>query len=90
MAELEARLSAREFSQWLLWMDAEQVGPAWDTLRHAQLLAALHNGPMSKRDKSAFKASEFVPANPWAPPGEAPPPPDPTDDFFRLLDAAEG
>lgn len=53
-------------------MDAHRLGTGWEALRHAELLAALHNGAMQKPDKRAFTAAEFMPRDPWAP--EAPPP----------------
>jgi hypothetical protein len=64
-------------------MHAEQVGPEWDALRHAELMAALHNGPLQKQDKTLFKASDFT-RDPWAPPKPAP---DPQDAFYRMLDS---
>lgn len=60
-------LSGREFTRWLVWLDTEQVGPEWDAWRHAQLLAALHNGPLQKPDKSVFSAAEFMRRDPWTP-----------------------
>lgn len=68
-AELAATLSAREFARWALWMHAEQVGPHWDRLRHAELMAAAHNGTNVKhRDARPFSALDFFTADPWSPP----------------------
>ena len=55
-----------------MWLDAHHVGPQWAALRHAELLAALHNGALLKPDKKPFRALDFMPPDPWAP---APPPP---------------
>lgn len=52
----------------MVWLQAERVGPDWDALRHAELVAAAHNGALQKKDKSLFTVADFVPADPWAPP----------------------
>lgn len=65
-------MSAQEFTRWQVWLDAHRVGPGWDALRHAETLAALHNGAMQKPDKRAFTAAEFMPRDPWAPPAPKP------------------
>jgi len=49
----------------------ERVGAQWDRLHHAQLMAALLNGPSQRQDKRAWQASDFMPADPWAPPPPA-------------------
>lgn len=68
-AELVATLSAQEFVRWSLWLHAEQVGPHWDRLRHAELMAAVHNGTNVKhRESRPFSALDFFLADPWAPP----------------------
>ena len=69
-------------------MQTEQVGPEWDALRHAELLAALNNGPLQKRDKTLFRTADFMRSDPWAPPDPAAPQRDPQADFFALLDAS--
>ncbi len=61
-------MSAQEFARWQAWLDAHRIGPVWDALRHAELLAALHNGAMAKPDKQPFRAADFMPPDPWAPP----------------------
>lgn len=82
---LEQCLSAQEFTRWCVWLEAEQIGPEWDALRHAELLAALHNGPMKRADGTSrpFTVREFLRRDPWAPP---PPTPDPSQ---QLLDRIE-
>lgn len=60
-------MSALELSEWVAWLDAEQVGPWWDRLRHAELMAAVANGSLTKRS-GLFSAADFLPADPWLPP----------------------
>lgn len=62
-------LSAREFTQWLLWMDNEQVGPQWQRLRHAELMAATGNAGRTQHvDSRPWEPRDFLRADPWAPP----------------------
>lgn len=61
VAELERGMSAREFSHWCAWMDAEQVGPVWDRIRHAQAMAAIYNGPHEREGGGLFTAADFLP-----------------------------
>lgn len=63
---LEQRLSAQAFTRWQLWLHTEQATPAYQAIRHAQLLAALHNGPMVRKDKQPFTPADFW-RDPWAP-----------------------
>lgn len=72
MQWLQHNMSAQEFARWQVWLDAHHVGPGWDALRHAEVLAALHNGALLKPDKKPFRPADFMTADPWAP---APPPP---------------
>ena len=65
---IEAGLSAREFSDWCRWMDAERVGPRWDQVRHAELMAAVANGACQRKGGGLFSAADFLPADPWAEP----------------------
>ena len=67
-------MSAQEFGEWITYLAHEQLHPAADRLRHAQSMAALHNGPLSKQDKTLWAAAQFMPRDPWAPP---PPEPEP-------------
>lgn len=78
---LEQCLSAQEFTRWCIWLEAEQIGPEWDALRHAEILAALHNGPMKRAGGSSqpFAARDFLRRDPWSPA----PQPDPSQ---QLLD----
>lgn len=61
-------MSAQEFARWQVWLDAHRIGPSWDALRHAELLAAAANGALTKPDKRPFVPAEFMPPDPWAPP----------------------
>lgn len=60
-------LSAQEFTRWMVWMQAEQIGPEWDALRHAQLQAAAANGALVKHDRKAWASGDFMRPDPWAP-----------------------
>ena len=67
VAVLSATLSAQEFVRWQVWMDAEQRGAEWDAARHAQLLAAAHNGGQFQRKGGGpFTAADFQRHDPWA------------------------
>lgn len=83
VSSLQQSLSAQEFVQWTLWMQAEQVGPEWDALRHAQLLAAVANGEGVKPDKRLFTAADFQTPDPWVPADKRP-------KFLNPEDAALG
>jgi hypothetical protein len=65
-------MSAQEFGEWITYFTAEQLHPSVDRLRHAQAIAALHNGPLSKKDGTLWATAHFMPPDPWAPP-PAPP-----------------
>lgn len=85
VADLERGMSAREFNHWLQWMAEERVGPAFDRLRHAELLAAVYNGASTRADgdKRPWSAADFLPAEP-EPPEEA------AERMRRELQAMEG
>jgi len=66
VAALSASLTGQEFSRWVLWMQAEQVGPEWQALRHADLIAASHNaGQFKRQGGGAFTAADFRRRDPW-------------------------
>lgn len=58
-------MSAEEFGEWKAIFSKEQLHPVAERMRHAQLMAAEHNGPMVKRDKSAWQAPQFMGTDPW-------------------------
>jgi hypothetical protein len=67
VADIERGMSAREFAQWQLWMETERVGPEHDAIRHAEILAATHNGASTKRGGGHWLAADFLPErDPWA------------------------
>jgi hypothetical protein len=70
-------MSALEFGQWITYFEREQLHPAADRQRHAQLMAATASGPMTRRDAAPWSTTHFLPPDPWAPaePDEPPPPP---------------
>jgi hypothetical protein len=61
-------MTAEEFEEWRVIFTIEQLHPALDTQRHAQLLAALHNGPLTRKDKKLWRTDEFALPDPWARP----------------------
>lgn len=76
LAELGRRMGAAEFGLWLAMMNEEGIGPLAEQQRWAMLMAALHNGPLVRRDKRHWRAADFMPepwAEPHAPPAAAPP-----------------
>jgi len=68
-------MSAQEFGEWITFFQHEQLHPAADRQRHAQLLAAVHNGPLTRNDKALWQSSQLMPADVWAPPAPPPAPP---------------
>lgn len=88
VASLEHNLSALEFHEWGAWLEAQRIGPRWDALRHAELLAAASNGALRRRDSRLWAAADFLPADPWS---DAPPEPglQSVDDFMALLPPQE-
>jgi hypothetical protein len=69
VGELQRCLSAQEFTRWCVWMDAEQQGPAWAAMRHAELMAAVHNGGgLRHADGRPFRVEDFMRTDPWHPP----------------------
>lgn len=67
VASLMASLSGQEFARWQAWMHAERMTPEWGHLRHAELVAAMHNsGHVKHKDGRLFAARDFMPRDPWA------------------------
>lgn len=52
-------------------MRAEHLHPAAQRMRHAQLLAAAANGPLTRKDKRAFSVTDFMTGDAWALPAPA-------------------
>lgn len=46
---------------------AEELHPAADRVRHAQVIAALQNGPLTRKYKKLWVAADFI-RDPWEPP----------------------
>lgn len=63
--ELGREMSAAEFLEWQVMYQAEGLAPAAGRLQHAQVLAALHNGPLTRRDKALWRTGQFMLADPW-------------------------
>lgn len=58
-------MSAEEFEEWSVMFNAEDLHPAAARIRHAQLLAALHNGPLTRKGKKLWLVTEFL-RDPWS------------------------
>lgn len=58
-------MSAEEFGEWKAMFSKEQLHPAAARMRHAQLMASLQNGPLVRRDKTLWAASEFMASDLW-------------------------
>jgi len=59
-------MSAQEFGEWKVIFSCEQLHPAVERQRHAQLLAAAANGPLTRNDRRRFSTSDFDPGDGWA------------------------
>jgi hypothetical protein len=73
--ELGECMSAQEFGLWLAWFDQEPCDPASFAQMWAQQMAALCNGPLTRRDKRMFSSEDFLPADRWKDEPDAAPTP---------------
>jgi hypothetical protein len=64
-------MSAQEFAQWSVMFTAEELHPSAGRLRHAQVMAALHNGPLTRKGNKLWETQEFM-RDPWAAPKAKP------------------
>jgi hypothetical protein len=53
-------MSAEEFAEWSVMFSAEELHPSAERFRHAQVMAALHNGPLTRKSKKLWDAAEFM------------------------------
>lgn len=60
-------MTAQEFGEWMVFYQREQLHPAAGRMDRAQQLAAVHNGPLTRRDKQMWRAADFMPLDPWVP-----------------------
>lgn len=60
------RMTAQEFGEWKTFFDHEQLHPGADRMRHAVLVAAVHNGPLVRKDKELWSAAHVLPPPPWS------------------------
>jgi hypothetical protein len=72
VGELRRRMGSREFTNWLEFMHEEGLGPAAQLQQWAESMAALFNGPMTRKSGKPWTAADFMP-RPWKQP-EAPKP----------------
>lgn len=54
-------MGSSEFTHWLEFMRGEAIGPGSEVGRWAELMAGVANGPLRKKDKSMFRATDFLP-----------------------------
>lgn len=80
-------MSAQEFGEWMIFFDREQLMPDAQRLSHAQTLAALHNGPLTRKDGAMWNCTQLLPLDPWAPP-QADTPSEPTPEQLAAQVAA--
>jgi len=59
VSELGARISAEEFTEACVYLREEPLDPALLSAL-AEMLAALANGPLTKRDKTLWSAADFL------------------------------
>jgi len=65
-------MSSSEFGLWLEFMHEEGLGPAGEQQQWAQLMAALWNGPMTRKGGRIWTGADFLP-QPWRKPEAAKP-----------------
>lgn len=63
-------MSAREFAEWQVMFQAEELHPVVERQRFAQLLAAILTGPRQRKDQRIWAAEHFLGPDPWAPPAK--------------------
>lgn len=67
-------MSSEEFALHVAYWSREPTGPAGRMQMWAEMMAATVNGPLIRKDKRKFKASDFWPNDQWKPPPPPPPP----------------
>lgn len=53
-------MSAGEFGNWLAFFEEEPFGHGPTLTMWSELMAALHNGPLTKKSKALWQAAEFA------------------------------
>lgn len=53
-------MSASEFGNWLAFLEEEPIGTGPLLSLWAELMAALHNGPIGKKGRGRWVASDFA------------------------------
>lgn len=62
--QLGASMTAEDFGLWRAFLDEHQIAPEAQPAFMAQVIAAVMNGPMTRKDKNHFSATDFLPV-PW-------------------------
>ena len=60
-------MSASEFEEWIVIMQKEGLTAEARRVMHGQVVAALHNGPLTRNDGAMWHFDDLVP-DPWAAP----------------------
>jgi hypothetical protein len=55
-------MGSSEFTVWRAFMDEHELGADRDVQRWAMLMAAAHNGALTRKDKRLWRAADFMPA----------------------------
>lgn len=58
-------MTSEEFTLWTVKDAHEPQGPRQMMLMLAEVLAAVANGALTRRDKQAWEAAHFLPPDPW-------------------------
>jgi hypothetical protein len=61
VAELQARMSSREFSEWAAYYEIEPWGPEYDALERATIAAVVANTARDQKKRSQpYRPEEFM------------------------------
>jgi hypothetical protein len=65
--ELGVRMDSEEFGWWLAYRSVQPFGPMALMPALAELLAAIANGPGTRKDKRGWRPDDFIDRNRWKP-----------------------
>lgn len=63
---LGAVMDGQEFAEWYAYFQVEGRMPRSRRDRHGSVVAAVMNGPLTRRDKRLWAAADFAEPDPWA------------------------
>lgn len=67
-------MSSEEFGLWLAYRSVQPFGPMMAMPAIADVLAAIANGPMTRKDKRDWRPEDFIDRERWKPSDTAGPP----------------